>query len=420
MMVWRSVLDLSLRTVDQECRQQGHRTSGCTLGGTALPGRAGDIEMRPGVLFRIALEETGGRDAAADAAIMFFRDYSDKDKAQSYAKLSQNDTLIHHLSLADTAINTLSEDDCLELMPWYLALSHDAEAVDSKVVVLRAAISVHERFLKLHPKRNGPWLEADLRLKALLADLARFQPDSLKLMTAILPLDLANDLLFAASFDSGTVANANGVMLIRDLSRPSSRVTAVNCVIRPSDIGDGIQFIDGKGSHIDLSKLPVAVQGNGARTISLWMLTRTGGAMVSTGSPQQSASFDFVDRFGGVGLLGVMGFGNDMFPITGIRVDDRRWHFVATSFDGRILKTFVDGRMDNSKAMRFQTNGQQNFIGMIPQEGHPEWYSGHLDEVAIWNKCLSARDIARLYAFSKSGQSYCDALSFDGNQKVAH
>ena len=35
---------------------------------------------------------------------------------------------------------------------------------------------------------------------------------------------------------------------------------------------------------------------------------------------------------------------------------------------------------------------------------------GCLDEVAVWRRALSAEEVAALYAYSKSGKSYCKAI----------
>eukprot|EP01022_Parablepharisma_sp_SALTPOND_P021765 TRINITY_DN435_c1_g1_i1.p1 TRINITY_DN435_c1_g1~~TRINITY_DN435_c1_g1_i1.p1 ORF type:complete len:1304 (+),score=494.29 TRINITY_DN435_c1_g1_i1:15351-19262(+) len=54
--------------LEQPAGQQGHRTTGGTLGGAALPGGTGDVQVGPGVLAGEALQEAGGGDAATRLA----------------------------------------------------------------------------------------------------------------------------------------------------------------------------------------------------------------------------------------------------------------------------------------------------------------------------------------------------------------
>ncbi len=74
-----------------------------------------------------------------------------------------------------------------------------------------------------------------------------------------------------------------------------------------------------------------------------------------------------------------------------------RWYHVVATYDGSILKIFVDGRLENS----FNHSGNINhltgdlFIGRSTNTGRE--FNGVLDEVSIWNKALSEQEIIDIY-----------------------
>ena len=72
-----------------------------------------------------------------------------------------------------------------------------------------------------------------------------------------------------------------------------------------------------------------------------------------------------------------------------------KWYHLAATFDGKILKLFVDGVMVNSASVSddLHVNGRNINIGS--DNGNQKFFKGNLDNVAVWTIALSDADIVK-------------------------
>ncbi len=88
-------------------------------------------------------------------------------------------------------------------------------------------------------------------------------------------------------------------------------------------------------------------------------------------------------------------------PLIGTsRVDDGNWHYIAYSWDGTTGKIYVDGRQETSTA---QSDSQSPYTaaGAIGYDlPNVSYFSGAIDEVAIYSTALSGTRIAAHYSAS--------------------
>ena len=86
--------------------------------------------------------------------------------------------------------------------------------------------------------------------------------------------------------------------------------------------------------------------------------------------------------------------------------EKERWYHLCGTYDGKEIKFYVDGKLDNSA--RVEKTGAKLFDSpetslMIGQSGghRLNWYddflNGQVDEVRIYNYALSAKEVAKLY-----------------------
>ncbi len=95
--------------------------------------------------------------------------------------------------------------------------------------------------------------------------------------------------------------------------------------------------------------------------------------------------FNFEVEFYQGGIPGVMGFANDFYPAIGTNVNDGKWQMIACTFDGSILKIYVDGILDNIGNMTYNTSQQFNYIGKSNHTGAEQFFNGTIDDVSIYN-----------------------------------
>ncbi len=165
---------------------------------------------------------------------------------------------------------------------------------------------------------------------------------------------------------------------------------------------DGAAFFDGTNDHVNLVGVPVAANGNGARTLIAWVKTSVATtpphkAIFATGNPANSQAFNLV-QYLSPGVPGVMGYANDYYPGSGTNILDGDWHMVVATFDGAsTLRIYVDGALDNSTSISYNTQAQNNYIGRSNHVGAELHFPGYIDEAATFHTALSAGDISTLY-----------------------
>ncbi|MCH8913603.1 MAG: LamG domain-containing protein, partial [Planctomycetes bacterium] len=74
-------------------------------------------------------------------------------------------------------------------------------------------------------------------------------------------------------------------------------------------------------------------------------------------------------------------------------VELNRWHYIVATLEGSTARIYIDGRLD-AQGSRNGAPGidtQPLTIGKLPD--HHAFFPGRLDEVAIYNRALSATEI---------------------------
>ncbi len=77
------------------------------------------------------------------------------------------------------------------------------------------------------------------------------------------------------------------------------------------------------------------------------------------------------------------------------KVNDGAWHHIAGTFDGKTIKTYVDGKETSklSCAGSLEKNSDPLFIGC--RAGSSRWMNGLIDEIKVYNRALNADEIKR-------------------------
>jgi len=92
------------------------------------------------------------------------------------------------------------------------------------------------------------------------------------------------------------------------------------------------------------------------------------------------------------------------YSIGSTTVSDGVWHFIAGVYDAssNSMSTYVDGELENTSTSITVYNGQNNavYIGKWIKAATPRKLNGTVDEVMIFNRSLSANEVAALYETS--------------------
>ncbi len=110
------------------------------------------------------------------------------------------------------------------------------------------------------------------------------------------------------------------------------------------------------------------------------------------------------------------GFENEdgeVFEVTSTtRYNDGKWHYILLSYDGILLRLYVDGKQVSAKYIGGvipDKNGDQPLRIGANSLDEDKFFSGKVDEVRLWNRGLTNSEIAEIYSngtFNTIGRVY--------------
>lgn len=156
--------------------------------------------------------------------------------------------------------------------------------------------------------------------------------------------------------------------------------------------GKGVWF-DGKDAHIDIPD----AEDLHAETFTLlaWFKLEeaTGGWQTIFG--KQSGGSGLIIEVATGGVLNT-GFGGGWLCTGKTTIDDGKWHHVASVFDGKSVRLYIDGSLDmeTPPGVRPAENTVPLRIGGSPDVG--EMFCGVVDEVAFFDVPLTEKEIQKL------------------------
>ena len=164
--------------------------------------------------------------------------------------------------------------------------------------------------------------------------------------------------------------------------------------------GNGLEY-DGLKDNLrnpDSSRLPL---GNSPRTITAWVkpvgyheTDYTGIITYGNNAKNEGSFLAMVDG----GHLAYGFWENDMIQTTGATATLNEWNHVAFTYDGTTGKLYMNGELVTTKDFSGTTVSTSNGLIHLGAIGSPNRsFDGAIDEVAIFNRALSADEI-RAYA----------------------
>ncbi len=88
-----------------------------------------------------------------------------------------------------------------------------------------------------------------------------------------------------------------------------------------------------------------------------------------------------------------------------------RWTHAAFTYDGRTLKIYINGKLDSSISVpgAIEYGKHQMYIGWAPNAvgGYHAPFNGLLDELAVYKRALTPKEIAAQYGKGMQGKGYC-------------
>jgi len=162
------------------------------------------------------------------------------------------------------------------------------------------------------------------------------------------------------------------------------------------------------GANSFVSVTGVGITGAASRTISGWAkasrlgITAWTNVFGFTGPSASNNHFDIaaVGDSGTTSTLGYYGlhrynWERDIIPI------DLEWHHLAATYDGTTARWYGDGMFVGSAAVPPADVLTPGAVNMGKRQDNTNFFPGSLDEVRIYNRALSAEEIAGLTGLTK-------------------
>lgn len=200
----------------------------------------------------------------------------------------------------------------------------------------------------------------------------------------------ARDLVLYLPFNEGSGQIAN------DLSKFKN-----NCSLKGNPkwidgkFGKALEF-DGK-TWGEVPNSP-SLQITDALTIETWVKLYGGGegtqSAVEKGSAWKDGEYNLAALYSNGTLLQMEDLpANCADANIGSSVQDNKWHFLVGTWDGAVIRLYIDGKLDKEMACagKLLTNDDPLFIGA--RGGTQRFLVGALDEIKIYNYALSNDEI---------------------------
>ena len=169
----------------------------------------------------------------------------------------------------------------------------------------------------------------------------------------------------------------------------------------PGESGQAFN-LDGSSGYLQWLSPNSLPLGNQPRTLALWFRTpqqlsqNTEAALIQYGSEASGSMFGLITSVNAPGRLYFFGYNYDLAGTTALLPNT--WYFGAVTFDGTTLRLYVNGQEEksrNASGLNTQLNANGLTVGF--RSPATRW-TGQLDEVAIWNRALTAAEVQAIYA----------------------
>jgi hypothetical protein len=166
--------------------------------------------------------------------------------------------------------------------------------------------------------------------------------------------------------------------------------------------------LDGSNGFVQVAA-PVGLPlGNAPRTLMLWcrtprnLMTSTESGLAQYGTVSPGQMFGLITSSNAPGRAY---FYDAVANLAGVRtLLPDTWYHIAVSYDGSMLRLFLDGQLESRVARTLNTMLDGNGLTFGSRPGSQKW-QGQLDEIMIFNRALEPAEIFSVHAAGAAGCS---------------
>ncbi|MFH1724010.1 MAG: LamG domain-containing protein [Elusimicrobiota bacterium] len=206
------------------------------------------------------------------------------------------------------------------------------------------------------------------------------------------------------TFDDGTIEGNTAYDVVG-----GNHATITGAISDSGRVGGALSF---DGNDHALTNSDISITGNQPRTMEFWAKTDN---LTSTPITQpvlwwgglSTARLNLI-TFGNSGNTAFstaifFGFYRDVLGETALLPDE--WTHVAVTYDGTHIRIYINGVSGAASPQALNTTASRMTMGYYP--GWPSYYIGEVDEIAIYDRALTAAEIQGHYQSGLMGYGYC-------------
>lgn len=234
-------------------------------------------------------------------------------------------------------------------------------------------------------------------------------------------------LLVICSTMSVQAALDDTVVLYLPFSEPAGSKVSIDASAYGNDaVVNGGQWVSGKyGDGMEFGAeafLEIADDDSldltTSLTISMWVKIAPGGEATQSGLEKepawQAGEYNLAAVYSGGVLLQAADLPADCADsaITTESIQDDNWHHIAGTWNGKVIKVYIDGVEKKSLACagEIKVGGGNMYVGS--RGGKQRWVNGMLDEIKVYNRALDADEV-------KADMTRTDLTAVDAKSKLA-
>jgi hypothetical protein len=262
--------------------------------------------------------------------------------------------------------------------------------------MLQRANTYYETYLDKHADADDARLKAQLALKTIDERLTKLMPRPRVPQGAVLVL----------TFDKATYIEKGGKIYVRDLSGQNNHALLHGATPTKGIAGEALAF-DGEGQSADIANNP-SLQITGNKTISLWLFPTQFSARRNPFNKAYGGEGTItIEKGGTISYFYGQGGGNAQpYVVVGTRepLELDKWnHLVMVrDFTAKKVTLYRNGH----KVAEAPTEYPAASASTAPIRlgaGYAGAFAGKIDEVAVFNRALTEKEVLQLYDMGQRG-----------------
>ena len=100
-------------------------------------------------------------------------------------------------------------------------------------------------------------------------------------------------------------------------------------------------------------------------------------------------------------------YGGGGSVISANALNDNKWHFICITYDGTYVRMYVDNLtvvQSSSVTLNIVSAANKTCLGRQWYSPQDNYFTGSIDEVAMWSRCLTATEVKELYTNGGANQ----------------